>query len=286
MQDRVSQRVRAPDHSPAGIVARLRQALRDPDYSPPLLPAVALKLVEVSRDPEVDLATVRELMEAEPMLAAKVMSIAQSSFYSRGAAVESLDEALVRLGVNRLTGIFVEAAMKASVLSGKAFERPLEQVRRHSTATAHIARGVCRSLKQPGERAFICGLLHDIGIAGCLGLLGALPRGERPRDFESVEQAVKAVHEEASAIIGQKWGLPWGIQWVVGHHHSFWVDGRISPLAALIGMCDWLAAEAGAAALAEADPDQAAQAMEYFGFAKPAQAQLLDKCRRIVEQLP
>src|SRR5690606_22554189 len=169
--------------------------------------------------------------------------------YSRGAPVESLDEALVRLGVKRLTGIFLEAAMKASVLDCKAFERPMERVRKHSTATAHIARGVCRSLNQPGERAFICGLLHDIGVAGCLGLLGSLPRAERPRNFDSVAAAVNLVHEEASAIIGQKWGLPWGIQWVVGHHHSFWVDGRISPMAALIGMSDWLAAEAGAAAL-------------------------------------
>lgn len=286
MQDSAADRVKATDHSPAAIVVRLREALRDPDYSPPLLPVVALKLVEVSRDPDVDLSMVRQIMEGEPLLAAKVMSIAQSSFYSRGASVESLDEALVRLGVKRLTGIFLEAAMKASVLNSKAFERPMEKVRKHSTATAHIARGICRSLKQPGERAFICGLLHDIGIAGCLGLLGSLPRAERPRDFESVAAGVKLVHEEASAIIGEKWGLPWGIQWVVGHHHSFWVDGRISPLAALVGMSDWLAAEAGAAAMEEADPEQAIQAMEYFGFTKPAQAALLDKCRRIVDQLP
>jgi HD-like signal output (HDOD) protein len=287
---RVASKVNAPikpfEHTPEGIVAHLREAVRQPDYSPPMLSGVALQLVELSRDPDVDLAKVRTMMEREPLIAARVMSIAQSPFYSRGAPVESLDEALVRLGVKRLTGIFMEAAMKASVLDSKAFEAPMEQLRRHSTATAHIARGVCRSLKQPGDRAFICGLLHDIGTAACLGLLGALPKNQRPKDFESITQALQTVHEEASGILGTKWALPGGILWVVGHHHSYYVDGRVSPLAALICLSDWLAAEAGAPGFNEADEASAMDAMEYFGFDGPAQSRLVDKCCRIVEELP
>jgi putative nucleotidyltransferase with HDIG domain len=285
VQSNAANRVEAVDHSPAGIVSLLRHVLRDPDYAPPLLPAVALKLVEVSRDPDVDLAKVRDLMESDPLIAAKVMSIAQSSLYARGAPVETLDEALVRLGLKRLTGIFLEASMRASVLQSDVFERPMEKVLKHSTATAHIARGVCRALQRPPERAFICALLHDIGIAGSLGVLGALPRRQRPSNFESISQAVEIVHEEASAVIGEKWALPWGVQWVVGHHHNYLVDGRVSPLAALVCMCDWLAAEAGAPALGEANQEQAERAMEYFGFEGPARKQLLDKCVKIVEEL-
>lgn len=285
MQINATSGVEAGDHSPAGIVALLRNVLRDPRYSPPLLPAVALKLVEVSRDPDIDLAKVRDLMESDPLIAAKVMSIAQSPFYSRGAPVESLDEALVRLGLKRLTGIFLEAALRSSVLHSDVFERPMEKVIKHSTATAHIARGVCRALQLPPERAFICALLHDIGIAGSLAVLGALPRRQRPNDFESIAQAIEVVHEEASAVIGEKWALPWGVQWVVGHHHSYIVDGRVSPLAALVCMCDWLAAEAGAPALGEANQEQAERALDYFGFESAARKQLLDKCAKIVEEL-
>jgi putative nucleotidyltransferase with HDIG domain len=274
------------DQTPGGIVTLLRQVLRDPSYSPPLLPAVALKLVEVSRDPDVDLSKVRELMESDPLITAKVMSIAQSSFYSRGKPVESIEDALVRLGVKRLTGIFVEASMRASVLQSKAFEAPMEKVRRHSTATAQIARGICRSLQQPADRAFVCALLHDIGIAGSLGVIGSIPRKERPTDPESISKAIEVVHEEASAIIGQKWALPWGMQWVIGHHHNYWVDGRVSPLAALVCLSDWLATEAGAGALTEINEEQAQKALVYFGFDGVAAQKLLDKCRRIVDELP
>jgi HD-like signal output (HDOD) protein len=180
----------------------------------------------------------------------------------------------------------MEAAMKASVLDSKAFEKPMEMLRRHSTATAHIARGVCRSLKQPGERAFLCGLLHDIGSAACLSILGNLPKNQRPKDFETISKALQIVHEEASGILGAKWSLPWGIVWVVGHHHSYYVDGRVSPLAALICLSDWLAAEAGAPGFNETDEASAMEAMEYFGFDSPAQSRLVDKCCRIVEELP
>lgn len=275
-----------PSAGPEKLVTTLRNVLHDPGYDPPLLPRVALELLELSRNPDADMAKVKALIETEPLIAARVISIAQSAFYSRGNAVESIEDALVRLGMVRLTSIFMEAAMKAAAFDCKAFEKPMDKLRRHSTATAHIARGICRSLKQPGERAFMCGLLHDIGISSGLIILSRLPKAERPTDFELVSQAVVAVHEEAGAILGKKWNLPWGIQWVVAHHHSFWVDGRINPLAAITSLADWLAAEAGAEAMGEASEEQAIQAMEHFNFSKQAQSRLIERCCQIVEQLP
>lgn len=268
------------------LIHHLQTSIRAPDYDPPLLPRVALQLLELSRDPDADMVKVRELIETEPLIAARVISIAQSAFYSRGSPVESIDDALVRLGMVRLTGIFMEAAMRAAAFDCQTYERPMDKLRRHSTATAHIARGICRSLKQPGERAFMCGLLHDIGISACLIILAQLPKPERPTDFKVISKAVIAVHQEAGSVLGTKWNLPWGIQWVVGHHHSFWVDGRVNPLAALVGLSDWLADEAGAGGLGEASEEQATEAMQHFNFSQQAQIRLIDRCCQIVEQLP
>jgi putative nucleotidyltransferase with HDIG domain len=270
---------------PSAIVSLLRETLRAPNYDPPLLPKVALDLLELSRDPAVDLKKILVLMESEPLIAGKVVSIAQSAFYSRGAPIETLNEAVTRLGIARLTTVFLEAAMKTAIFESDVFEDPMNELRFHSTATAHVARGLCRSLQLPGERAFLCGLLHDIGIAGCFIVLGQLPEEDQPEDFEEIAAAVREVHEEASAVMGQKWRLPWGVQWVVAHHHSFVVDGRINPLAGIVSLADWLAAEAGAPGLGEASEAEAMRVMDHFNFSRQTRTKLLDKCHQIVEQL-
>lgn len=267
------------------LVDFLRAGMASPAFQPPILPQTAIELFELSRDPEVHLAKVRELMESEPVIAAKVLSTAQSAFYSRGTPVESLEDALVRLGVKRLTGIFLEASMRSTVIGSKMFERALEQLRRHGVATGHIARGICTSLKLPGDRAFVCGLLHDVGITGCYLLLSRLPKAQRPKNFETAAEAVRRVHEEASQIMGEKWQLPRGIRWVVGHHHAILVDGHVNPMSAVVALADFLAADAGADAIGEADEEAALRAANHFGFGAQAIERLKDRSKKIIEQL-
>lgn len=278
-------RAETPAAQVARVVEFLRAGMNSPDFQPPVLPATAMQLFELSRDPEVSLPRIRELMEQDPVIAAKVMSTAQSAFYSRGMPIESLEDALVRLGVKRLTGIFLETSMKVAVIGNKAFEKPLEQLRRHGVTTGHIARGLCQSLKLPPDRAFVCGLLHDIGIAACYLLLSKMPRPDRPKQFETVAEAVRIVHEEASLAMAEKWKLPYGIRWVVGHHHSLEVGGHVNPMTAIIALSDWLAATSGADALGEADEATARRAATHFGMSDADLSRLSDRSKRLVEQL-
>ncbi len=274
-----------PSSEQARLTAKLRQTLLSDSFQPVVLATTALELLDLARDPEVPLGRVREVIEREPALAVSLLKTANSPFYSRGNPVESLDEALVRLGVQRVSGIFMETALRAAALTGSNYQRSLEQLRRHMTATGHIARGVSRMLKRPGERAFICGLLHDVGVAGCFAIAAGWPKGERPRETPELTAAIDSIHEEASGIMGIKWSLPWGVQWVIGHHHNIWVDGRVSPLAALVALADWLATTSGAPGLGPLDERPAQAALEYFAFGPSARTKLFERAKRIVEQV-
>jgi putative nucleotidyltransferase with HDIG domain len=267
------------------VVEFLRAGMHSSDFQPPLLPATAMQLFELSRDPDVDLSRIRALIEQDPVIAAKVMSTAQSAFYSRGMPIESIDDAIVRLGVKRLTGIFLEASMRVAVIGSKAFEKPLEQLRRHGVATGHIARGLCQTLKLPPDRAFVCGLLHDIGIAACYMLLSRMPKGERPKQFETVSRAVRQVHEQASAVMAEKWKLPYGIRWVVGNHHALAVGGHTNPMTAIVSLADWLASVSGADALGEADEQLARSAARHFRIADDELTRLVERSKKLIEQL-
>jgi HD-like signal output (HDOD) protein len=69
--------------SPQAMIAYLRQTLASPTYRVPVLPAVAIELMRLTRLPQVRVADVRQVLERDPLLAAKVLQLTQSALYSR-----------------------------------------------------------------------------------------------------------------------------------------------------------------------------------------------------------
>jgi HD-like signal output (HDOD) protein len=234
--------------SPTALAAHIRRVVTAPDYHPPLLPAVAVELVQLSSDPATPMHKVGNLVRSEPLIAAKVLQLAQSAMYSRGAAITSLDDAMARLGLKNLSDLFLQAAMTTRVFRAKGYEEPMDALRKHSVLCAHLSRLVCRRTGFPDEYAYMCGLLHDVGIATGILIFGETKRDQRALKYEDIRPGIEVVHEEASAVLGKAWGLPPDVLLVLGHHHRYVIQGRVHPLAAAVCFADWLASEAGVAA--------------------------------------
>jgi HD-like signal output (HDOD) protein len=251
------------------LVDQMLDTFAAEDYQPPLLPGAALQLLSLARDPDVAMSKVIALLESEPLIVARVIRTAQSPVYSAGARIRTIEDAVLRLGTRAIALVFAEAAMHASVFSSKAFQAPMQAVRRHSTATAHIARKLSERIGQPGDRVYLCGLLHDIGIAACLLVAPKLRSSEgRPFDFESLAAPIFAVHEQAGEILSSLWNMPEGLRWVFAHHHQFALRTHVSPMAALICLSSWIATEAGAGSIVQDGGEQAALAAKHFGWAE------------------
>ncbi|HEY6006215.1 MAG TPA: HDOD domain-containing protein [Anaeromyxobacter sp.] len=106
----------------------------------------------------------------------------------------------------------------------------------------------CRGASHPGsagtpEYAFLCGLLHDVGIAGILLALAEDPRWKGV-SFEELEPVLVEVHAEASAILCRLWRLPEAIQTVVSSQHEVTPAGRAEPVRAALVVAEQLAWEA------------------------------------------
>lgn len=233
------------------LVERLRTAFRSKAYEPPLLPASATELLALSRKPNVAYAEMVALMEKDPLIAGKVLRIAQSAAYSRQGVIQSLSQAAVRLGVETLTQIFLEVSMTMKVFRAPAYDAPMTALRKHSVATAHVARLVCRHTSIFDDYAFLCGLLHDVGVAACLIVLSERGREEPPIPFEVAWPAIVEVHEEASKQLTTHWNLPPDVRLVVGMHHIPVVSGVVHPVGAAVSIAEYIVSEAGGDSLGE-----------------------------------
>lgn len=225
------------------VSRRLLETFQAPDYAPPRLPAAATQLLELTRKPGVAVRQIVELLQNEQMLAAEVLRLSQSSLYGGGGNVKTLDEAIVRIGLHRASDLFLSAALNMRVFRTPGYEAQMNRLRRHSAAVAHIARLVSRQTSVFDEYAFLCGLLHDVGIAAALIAFAELgPRGSAPA-FELVWPAIEGAHERSGGILARLWKLPAEVALVIEHHHHFTIGGRAHPAAAAVCVADWIASE-------------------------------------------
>jgi HD-like signal output (HDOD) protein len=249
------------------LIEQLLQTFASPGYQPPLLPGAALQLLTLARDPNVAFSNIIALLESEPLIVAHVIRTAQSPLYSGGARIHTIEDAVMRLGIKSIALVFAEAAMNAQVFSSQAFQAPMQALRLHSTVTAHLSRKLAERLGQPGDRAYLCGLLHDIGVAACLLIAPELKGSDgRGFSFEQLQAPIFAVHEQAGELLSSLWNMPEGLRWIFAHHHNFALRTHISPVPALICLASWVAGEVGAGVIHTHDAAEAASAAKHFGW--------------------
>src|SRR5512136_1873394 len=208
--------------APSAVTARLGQIFSSPTYRPPMLPAVALQVMELSRRPGVDFDEVLTVLERDGMLAGRVLSIAQSAMYAGRSSVVSLRQALVRLGIKTLRNVVLEAALNLRVFRVPGYEPTMERLRRHSSTTAHLAALVARHGRQDPETAFVCGLLHDVGMAASLLAIVDSAKGPPP-PIENLCLTLDAVDSDASGLVTGLWKLAPEVQREVERHHQLTV---------------------------------------------------------------
>ena len=221
------------------ISERLAAVFRSPDYRPPLLPAAAVEVHRLTQTQDVRIEAILSVLEKDPLLAARVLRVASSPVYG-GKSIDSLQMAITRLGLKTLADLVWEVALHMRVFRSKAYEAPMEAVRRHSIAVAHVSRAIAKLTPVPLEYAFLCGLLHDVGAAAALHLLGegGSNAGGAPLTADVLEIVLGKAHAEASQLVARLWQLPGDVQLVLAHHHSVSIQGYAHPTAAIIAIAE------------------------------------------------
>jgi HD-like signal output (HDOD) protein len=227
------------------LISRLQRAFASPGYKPPLLPAAAVEVLQLAQGAEVTFERVVTVLERDPVLTARVVSVAQSAAYSGRSPIQTLPQAAVRLGVKGMRDLVLQAALDLKVFRAPGYDQAMARLARHSSATAHVVRAVCQRTGIEAEQAFLCGLLHDVGFAAATIVLAEDPALRRT-PFERLAPAIQAVHLEASGMLAWHWHLHASIQEMVSTHHAVAVQGRPAPLNAALIVAEQLAWEAGA----------------------------------------
>lgn len=221
--------------------------LARPNLELPRPPAVALEVLELSRKPTARIEDIAKVLEREPLLAGRVLKLANSALYGGTTACVTLKQALIRMGLAIVRDVVMEAAMHLTVIHAEGLNATLESIRRHSSAVAWVSRFVARNTSIDAENAFLLGLLHDLGLSIALMGVADFQRAKKqPAKLDAISWlAAEAVHERYTEEVLRTWGLPPMLTLVLGHHHALKLQGRPHPQVAVLIVAEQLAAEAG-----------------------------------------
>lgn len=195
----------------------------------PSLPAVILELIQSLSDDSVDSHLLAKKIASDQALVAKMLRVANSSFYGLQCKVASIQDVIVVLGLRSVRTLAMAAAVTGSfanrhpVVAGFDFNA----FWRHSMATALCARALAKRLKASEDNAFTAGLLHDIGrlvLASCFPAhLSAVLAYSAKHDclLQQAEREVIGIdHAMIGEALAKHWHFPLEIQEAVARHHA------------------------------------------------------------------
>lgn len=199
-------------HAPSGLASvrtEVAGLIRYGQLEVPTLPEPALRLVALAGKPRADVRLLTRLVQADAIVEARVLKVAQFAAYQPSAPVSSLGEAISWLGAGEVADMAFTATVQASLFDPVRGQRPVEDGWRASIAAGIWAREIGAVSRRRSAVTYLCGLTHDIGTLvarlSCHEMAAKL--GVKLTAAEQ-EAFVQEFNGEFARAIVQKWSLP------------------------------------------------------------------------------
>ena len=200
----------------------------------PTLPTIVNELTNVLQNPDASTFAVEDVMTADQSMTMKILRVANTSFYRGGRErVTDANEAIGTLGFEKIRNVVLTTSV-FKMFSGPSAEQKfsLEGLWKHCLGVASASRCIANFLgKSWSERAYTCGLVHDIGKVARF----KLDESEETEDFitdsqtsldkkinfyksELINQSPR--HDYLGYLICKNWGLSSFVEGVVRWHHE------------------------------------------------------------------
>ena len=198
------------------------------DHQLPALPQVFLELQQAISSRATSADDLAEIISQDPGLTAFLLRMVNSAFYSLPMQIDTISRAVTVVGVNQLSTLAVGTSVMSLFRDVPADVIDMEQFWKHSICCGLIARRLCRMTgKGDPERAFVSGLLHDIGQLILLQVeperATAVHAHARAKDvvlFAEEKALLGFDHATLGGMLLRKWNFPYVlVSAVLEHHH-------------------------------------------------------------------
>lgn len=132
----------------------------------PTLPHILVKLIHACQDENGNIKDIAKIICADASISARILKLANSSYFRSTVKISQIDQALIRLGRSAIKNLAISSAVQQVFSKSDTFAEGFDLKRfwRHSLTSAVLSRMIAEktSFNLP-EQAFLAGMIHDIG---------------------------------------------------------------------------------------------------------------------------
>ena len=197
----------------------------------PTISAIGQRLLTLRLDTEEGERELMNLIESDPMIAARIIGLANSPVFAATKKICSMRDAVMVLGLSRVKAIATSIALMGPIRIRDSKHFNIKMLWLHSFSMAvgmrTLSGTIPRQIRPPEDQIFLAGLLHDIGFLAFAYL--------EPKKFDEFLSQIEAdpdkpiaelekntlgfSHAELGELLGRHWGLPEEIVSVIAGHH-------------------------------------------------------------------
>jgi len=193
------------------------------------LPQVLVEVLHMVDNEQTTASKLASAVMHDPNLTAKLLQMANSSFYSRGKDITTVKQAILMLGVSMVKCLALSTSIfESEVLIDEEKGFDIRDLYSHCLGTAIAAKFIAEEagFSRP-EEAFTAGLLHDLGHLFLLKVyperhMRMLLNHQFDQDLPAREREVYGIdHAELGSLIAAKWHLPQCFRSAIENHHCY-----------------------------------------------------------------
>ena len=217
----------------------------------PTIPVIAEEILNLFNNDMLSLEKLESIVERDPAISAKVLSLANSAFFGFQVTSDALGSAMMRIGFNNVKNIALAISLMTILddgKRGKAFD--YKKIFNHSVSVGFTASLLSKNLKlKISDEPLMIGMLHDLGY---LVLSRYFPEKyeevliafEKEKTLLDAEKKVlDFTHADIGMWLAEEWNLPDIVKDVNLFHHKPSIAKRNEKQVAVIHIADYLTAK-------------------------------------------
>jgi len=194
------------------------------------------EILDATNDPQGDLDEVSSVISRNPTVHVAILRMANTAYFGVGGDIETIDEALQRLGLELVRGLAIIELSRSRLRLPESQKALMDAALKHSVACSGVTRRM-RSFVRDAKLLQALGsaaLLHDLGKLVLLARKGedyaalcARSAAERAPLWQLERRAYGCDHAAIGGYLLQLWGFPEAIiRGVAGHHQPLKLASR------------------------------------------------------------
>lgn len=196
------------------ILELMDERIQAGDTVLPVFAPVAERVRILVENPDFEISLLEEVVQEDPALTSELLRMANSAFFRGLDKVETVRDAVLRVGASRVSELVTLVSQQATFRSRSATVQGwMTALWRHAVATSIGARWLAErcGFGDVAHQAFLAGLLHDVGKLFLLKAVDDLAAAEKlPRDLSDqvVLDLIDRLHGEQGYLLLRRCEAP------------------------------------------------------------------------------